>query len=442
MYVAVDDTDSMDNMCTTYIISEIMSKSKYDIIGNPELVRLNPNISYKTRGNGALNINLGKGEGKKNIIGKIDNKYIYSYEKLAEEPDENDLMDFIYGIVNDYYVKTDIKTNPGIVISKNRFNENLYYRALEEDISIDFIENYLKDRAIYKKIKTGHGIIGSAASLAWNRRRVTYELLDYKYPHYGYINKNVKMEIAKIPEKYDTTFNNIDIDNNYPAIFPKPKTPVIFGIRGINDNDLINAYNEIKNNYNLNDERYVIYKTNQGTDDHIINDPEFLSDLSSYAITGVISSYPYTIQGGHHFINMEYKNVNLKLSAFEPTKEFRKTIDLLIPGDIVRAYGSYVNNTLKLEKLMVISVSKLFKKEAPVCTVCHVKTKNKGNMDYRCPVCKIRYKNPNIYEVERKIKPGYYEVPVIARRHLSMPVELSSYFGEFNDLYKWNSMYR
>ncbi len=442
MHVAVDDTDSIDEMCTTYIISEIMSRKKYDIIGNPELVRLNPNISYKTRGNGALNINLGRGSGKKKITGRINNEYIYSCERLDEEPDEDDLMDFVYNIVNDYSVKTDIKTSPGIVISKDRFDENLYYKALEEDISIEFIENYLKDRAIYKKINTGHGIIGSAASLAWNRKKITYELLDYKYPNYGYIDKNTKMKIAEIPEKYNTTFNNIDRDNNYPAIFPKQKTPVIFGIRGTNEGDLIKIYGEIKNSYNLNDARCVIYETNQGTDDHIINDPEFLSDLGSYAITGIISSHPCVIRGGHRFINMEYKNINVKLSAFEPTKEFRKLIDSLLPGDIVRAYGSYIDGTLKLEKLMVNSVSRLFRKEPPICGSCHVKTRSKGNMDYRCPVCKKRYKNPNIYEVGRDIKPGYYEVPVIARRHLSMPVKLSNYFGEFNDMYKWDSGYR
>ncbi len=80
MYVAIDDTDSQDRMCTTYLIYEIISRSKYDVIGDPELVRLNPNIGYKTRGNGALNINLGKGTGKKSIIGKTNGKYVYSYE--------------------------------------------------------------------------------------------------------------------------------------------------------------------------------------------------------------------------------------------------------------------------------------------------------------------------------------------------------------------------
>ncbi len=64
MYIAVDDTDSQNEMCTTYIISQIARKTHYDIIGYPELVRLNPNISHKTRGNGALNINIGTGAGK------------------------------------------------------------------------------------------------------------------------------------------------------------------------------------------------------------------------------------------------------------------------------------------------------------------------------------------------------------------------------------------
>ncbi len=65
MFVAIDDTDSQDRMCTTYLIYRIIAEGRYDIIDDPQLVRLNPNIGYKTRGNGALNICLGKGGGKK-----------------------------------------------------------------------------------------------------------------------------------------------------------------------------------------------------------------------------------------------------------------------------------------------------------------------------------------------------------------------------------------
>jgi tRNA(Ile2)-agmatinylcytidine synthase len=429
MYAAIDDTDSQEEMCTTYIIYEIISRSRYDIIGNPELVRLNPNIGYKTRGNGALNINLGTGAGKRTIIGKVNGKYIYSYEKIAEEPDEHKLMDFISSIVEDFYVKNNEKTNPGIVISNNRFNTALYEKALQEDISIEFIENYLSGKALYRKIRTGHGIIGSSASLSWAGEKYTYELLDYRYPHYENITHDEKMAISEIPESFNSTFNNIDIKNKYPAIFPKPKTPVIFGIRGVNRNDLISIYDKIQDHHNIDDQGYIIYRTNQGTDDHILPEPDYLSNMGSYSVYGIISGNPYTIKGGHSFVELTYKNMRIKLAAFEPTKEFRKIVTSLIPGDIVNAFGSYMDGTIKLEKIHIIKKAPLYKKEPPLCPTCHVKTRSKGQMDYRCPVCKKRYRNPEIINVPRALEEKFYEVPVIARRHLSMLVKLMPYYS-------------
>ncbi len=428
MFVAIDDTDSQDRMCTTYLIYKIISENRYDVIGEPALVRLNPNIGYKTRGNGALNIELGRGKGKKTVIGKVSGGYLYSYDEIAEEPDRNELMDYISSIVDEFYVRDNDKTNPGIVISQNKFHEDLYSIALQEDISLQFMENYLNGRAMYRKFKTGHGIIGSAASLAWPGLRYTYELLDYRYPHYTSIEHDEKMEISKVPEKYNSTFNNIDLQNKYPAIFPTPKTPVILGIRGVARNDLMDIYEEIKNYHNIDDEGYIIYKTNQGTDDHIIHEPDYLSDMGSYAITGVISGQPYTIEGGHSFATLNYKNGDIKLAAFEPTKEFRKILLALVPGDIVTAYGSYMSGTVKLEKLRIIKKAPFYEKENPVCPVCNIKTKSKGAMDFRCPSCHRRYKNPVYIEINRQINEGFYEVPVIARRHLSMPVKLSNYF--------------
>ncbi|AAT43962.1 tRNA(Ile)(2)-agmatinylcytidine synthase [Picrophilus oshimae] len=428
MYLAIDDTDSGNSMCTTYIIERIITESKYDIIGYPELVRLNPNISYKTRGNGALNINLGRGSGEKILIGFSSGRKIYGFERMYMDADEDDVIEMASSIVGDLSELDDPKTNPGIVVSNERLDEHLYKKALQEDININYIENIIKNKR-YKKFKNGHGIIGAAASLAWNKKRVTYELLNYRYPHYENIEKDKKMDIAMIPEKYQSTFNNIDYKNKYPAIFPKPKTPVIFGIRGISRDDIFKSYMEIRENYKIDDEAAIIYKTNQGTDDHILNEPELLNDLGSYRLTGTISSMPFSIEGGHHFIGFTYHGYSLYLAAFEPTKEFRHVIDSLIPGDIVSAYGSLDGNTLKLEKIDVIYTADLLKNEPPFCTKCNVKTRSKGKNDYRCPVCGARYHTPRITKIKRGIEPGRYEVPVIARRHLSMPLKLASHFG-------------
>ena len=68
MFVAADDTDSMRGNCTTYLATEIIRVLVYedglDLIGFPRLVRLNPAIPWKTRGNGALVMRFGKGTGK------------------------------------------------------------------------------------------------------------------------------------------------------------------------------------------------------------------------------------------------------------------------------------------------------------------------------------------------------------------------------------------
>ena len=72
MFIAVDDTDSMKGNCTTFLATEIIREfSDLDLIGNPRLVRLNPAVPWKTRGNGALVMRFGKGAGKKRLIGRI-----------------------------------------------------------------------------------------------------------------------------------------------------------------------------------------------------------------------------------------------------------------------------------------------------------------------------------------------------------------------------------
>jgi tRNA(Ile2)-agmatinylcytidine synthase len=48
--------------------------------------------------------------------------------------------------------------------------------------------------------------------------------------------------------------------------------------------------------------------------------------------------------------------------------------------------------------------------------------KGKG---YRCPKCRARAneKDAKYVKVERDIKPGFYEVPIIAMRHLTKPLK-------------------
>jgi tRNA(Ile2)-agmatinylcytidine synthase len=59
--VGIDDTDSTRGGCTTYIVAvlvERLEKLGAAFFDYPYLVRLNPNVPWKTRGNGALSLRV------------------------------------------------------------------------------------------------------------------------------------------------------------------------------------------------------------------------------------------------------------------------------------------------------------------------------------------------------------------------------------------------
>ena len=63
----------------------IQELSEFDLVDYPRLVRLNPNVPWKTRGNGAVALTLGKGIGSKKLIGELDGKQFFIFEKSTEK---------------------------------------------------------------------------------------------------------------------------------------------------------------------------------------------------------------------------------------------------------------------------------------------------------------------------------------------------------------------
>ena len=81
LHIGIDDTDSVKGGCTTWLATEIIRElQEFDLIGHPRLVRLNPNVPWKTRGNGAVALVFGKGTGRKKQIGSIENNRIFTFE--------------------------------------------------------------------------------------------------------------------------------------------------------------------------------------------------------------------------------------------------------------------------------------------------------------------------------------------------------------------------
>jgi tRNA(Ile2)-agmatinylcytidine synthase len=222
-----------------------------------------------------------------------------------------------------------------------------------------------------------------------------------------------------------TTFDNYDYTNNHNRLVPNSPCPVLYGIRGENAEDLVTAYSSIKSEPV---DSWLIFETNQGTDDHLQN--IMISNIQPYQSViakGEIGRNPYTIMGGHVIFTLKDSTGEIDCAAYEPTKEFRNIINNLQIGDIVEVYGGIRKHplTINIEKIYLENLVSIIKKvENPVCPQCGKHMRSIGtNQGYKCKSCGTKSNKPLFKKLKRTIQTGWYEVPICARRHLSKPLK-------------------
>ncbi len=430
MWIGIDDTDSREEMCTTYIAFLLSARFSQYMASFPRLVRLNPNLPFKTRGNGAVSVHFSdngvKLHGNK-VIGHFNGKDII-ISSSDSSASEDMIFDSAIQYVKEYSVKNQANTNPGIILSRNQFSEEIYRKALSKELSVNEIRRDIQNSDYMEYTEgNGRGIIGAIASIAWRKRKVTYELISYNFPHPDPVESHVKRRIGEIAQSYESTFNNMDLENGTISLFPRERTPVIYGIRGLSPSDLMEIQCIISKEFPQYGKNYIIFETNQGTDDHIGFMPEEMSEYGSYMIRCIVSTVPRREKGGHLKFEATYNGKTINLIAFEPSKNFRSYIEQLRPGDFIEAYGSLGKGSLKIEKIKVIAQARIFARIAPACSICGENTRNDGNLRFKCPECG-HYEPPSYSEISRANIIGRYEPPVSARRHLSMPWKLEGSF--------------
>jgi tRNA(Ile2)-agmatinylcytidine synthase len=414
-------------MCTTYLVSELITDfPEWDVIGYPRLVRLNPNIPWKTRGNGAITVRLGKGHGKRFLIGNIEDEDYFGYSR-GESVDIPDAKKRIQRIIEANAQFSDENTNPAFVIMKKKPSPALYWKAVRKVVEIKDVKKILKmEKAEFKGYKNQRGLIGATSAISWRPRDKTYEVIVYREKkRWGTKRKVDSKSVIAMDRKFSSTFNNYDYHNKEVIIAPNSPCPVLFGIRGDETRDLLNAKDIIKSE---NKDRWILFETNQGTDEHLQRTSiGKISKFSSVITSGRVSLKPRTIEGGHVIFSLTNGGTT-DCAAYEPTKEFRALIRKLESGDFVTVYGGIRENpmTINIEKIRIEKLFPILKKvRNPVCKKCKKSMKSIGKgAGYRCVKCgdkkgeeKARYKGE-----KRDIKVGFYEVPVCARRHLAKPL--------------------
>ena len=413
LHVGIDDTDSAEGMCTTYLTCIILNK--LDEIGikpldYPRLIRLNPFARYKTRGNGALSFVI----------------------ELNNRDEVNKVEKIVLDNVEKYSMFDGVNTNPGVVFYEGEITQKMRdyaINAIYKIYTIDYAENFAKEiGARIHKFKKGRGIIGSIAAISLELTDETFELLAYRMPeHIGTKRQLDEDSIYKMnDETYPNTFDNIDIEGEYTAIEPHTPCPVLYGIRGNTPEIVKKAHDIVVSNEKIAD--YCIFRTNQHTDMHIQSDVKIkdMINTSCYKFDAVVSENPHDIKGGHVFFKVTDGTDEIECAAFEPTKTFRNIVRKLSLGDELTIYGGInENHTLNIEKFKLNKIATNYKYLNPVCS-CGKRMKSAGkNKGFKCPKCGTILRNTEKIKepiLREDIKVGFYEVPTEARRHLSKPI--------------------
>ena len=432
LHIGIDDTDSTEGGCTTWLATQIISElSEFDLISYPRLVRLNPNVPWKTRGNAAVALTFGKGIGPKEKVGESSNSEIFAFSKGRDIAySSEDIVNRIKTVVSNH---SHPDSQPGIVLSDVFLPEGLYWEGVRNIVSRETLESAIEG-AVVSGFRGSRGIFGAACSLAWPGYSInggishTWELIGYRAENMWGTKRQISSDSVKQVSEKRGVFSCCDDDGRI-AMVPNTPCPVLWGFRGTDKKEVVDNYNILGPEKPA---RWLLYKTNQATDDHLsFKEISDLREGDSVWLEAIVSSRAETIEGGHRFFSVSSPSGDIvKCAAFEPTKTLRRIVDELEPSDSIIVCGSFKNNTINIEKMKIEALATRYKKpKNPICE-CGKSTHSVGkNSYYRCKKCGKKYDRPEMIKFNSDITLGWYGPPPSSSRHLSTPVSLTNNNG-------------
>jgi len=304
LHIGIDDTDSPKGMCTTFLsykIVKFLEKQGIQFMDFPSLIRFNPNIPWKTRGNGAVRLTI-KTKNPKKIKNEIT-RLVASYSD------------------------TKNGANPGLVFYQNKKIPASFHKfsklALWKLISRKQAKQFVSENNIESfYLGNGQGLVGAISAIGYKFFDHTFELLCYrKKSQFGkkrdISNDSVKkMQSATFPD----TFSSYDIENDRVLITPHGPDPVFYGVRGETIKSVVRASTIVNSDEKL--DGYMVFKSNQGTGDHLNNELQVddLKPFTSGFLVGEVCNKPVTEQGGHVFFSIQVIDRKIRCAVYKPTK--------------------------------------------------------------------------------------------------------------------------
>ncbi|WP_459193436.1 TiaS agmantine-binding domain-containing protein [Halosimplex sp. J119] len=407
--IGLDDTDSRERgMCTTYVAATLADRLREAgaSVDRRVLVRLNPGVEHKTRGNAALAVHTDATPERALALAR-------EHLDLAEVDDP--------------------RTNPGVVVAPGSpadVPEDVaaFSRAAVRDYhEIDDAVELAAD-AGYETAHAGNGRgrIGALAAVgAWRAfDDWTYECISYRERERWGTERDVDHEsvFAAAERAYPDAWDTVDRGEGYPVCVPRTPCPILHGIRGDDPETVRSVAESIEGEPVAS---RALFVTNQGTDAHLRSVDGFgaAADGRAYRVDGEVVESPETREGGHVFCTVRSDDGEaLAVAAFEPTKRFRDRVRALRVGDRVTVCGEASGGTLKLEKFAARELVTT-ERVNPTCPDCGRSMSSAGaGQGYRCRDCGTSADEKAERAVKRDLEPGWYEVPPCARRHVAKPL--------------------
>jgi len=415
-HLGLDDTDSPRGGCTTYVAAllvDLLHRSGAEFVDYPNLVRLNPNAPWKTRGNGAICLRF-----------------------LCDRAVLDDVWDTALKLVEENSDLEHEETHPGLALLVGDVPVPVRLFAKKTIRGLTSLDEALGLYARYRiralGFKLGRGLVGALAAIGEQLTGDhTYELLAYRtrerlgHPRGVDPRSVVEMDEATRP----FTFNNYDPGTGRILVTPRGPDPVLLGVRGESPDIVLKAFRMLRIGEPV--ERWVIFRTNQGTDAHLVH--RTVRELRPHlpaVIRGEVSDVPKMISGGHVILQVSDGTGEVDCAFYQPSGELARVALSLWPGDAVEVAGGVKLGpggrlTLNVEKLRILRLARKLVPENPRCPRCGKRMKSMGSgKGFRCPRC--GHRDPEAKkvwrEIPRDVSPGLYLPPPRSQRHLTKPL--------------------
>ncbi|MEM1997006.1 MAG: DUF1743 domain-containing protein, partial [Candidatus Bathyarchaeia archaeon] len=212
LHIGFDDTDSPRGGCTTYVAALMIERfcsMGVQFADYPNLIRLNPNVPWKTRGNGALCLRI-----------------------ICEDSLYEDVKEEAIKVIEENSDLSYRGTDPGIVFLVGEVPEEIERFAKETIQGIVSIRYALKVIRRFKAEAVGYnsrrGIIGGLAAIGETLSGDhTFELVAYRRrENWGTPRKIDESSVIEMDKKMvNLTFNNVDPETGRILITPRGPDP-------------------------------------------------------------------------------------------------------------------------------------------------------------------------------------------------------------------------